>query len=94
MLNQMSRRDATQGQLKKPIDLDWLNRQDARIIQAVEETANPTQARDRAFQLGLSDRQARNARRLAVLRRDHRDEYSQLMEQYNTAAGTQTEERS
>ena len=87
MLDLTGRRDATQDQKKKPIDQRWLSRQDKRVLQATEEAPNPTQTQNLGFQLCLSARQVRNARRLAVLKRDHPEEYTALMDKFRSKGG-------
>jgi len=76
----MRRQDATLN--KKELDINWLTRQDPRVIKAAEKAPNPTQAKRDAFQSGLSARNARNALRLAIFKRDRADEYEKLMKEY------------
>lgn len=83
MLKSCQRRDATQNEgRKKPINIFWLLKQDIRIITAVVLCDNPTQTQTYGFQLGLSARQVRNARRLAKLKRDDGEFYDKLMQEY------------
>ena len=87
MLNGMSRRDATQE--KKRLDIHWLLRQDPRVIEAVDNTTNPTRAKEKAFQIGLSTRNARNALRFGIFKRNHTKDgvYEKLMEEYRAHQG-------
>ena len=64
------------------IDLDWLRQRNRWVIAAVRATETPSAAERAALDLGTTDREAKNAVRLAQLRRDHPSAYKDLMTAY------------
>ncbi|MFA6255516.1 MAG: hypothetical protein WC675_05880 [Patescibacteria group bacterium] len=64
------------------IDLDWLLQRNKWVIAAVRSTETPSAAERAALDLGTTDREAKNAVRLAQLRRDHPAAYKNLMAAY------------